>query len=91
MKIKPLFDRVLVTPIKQENTTKSGIVLAELNDEEYISFGKVVAVGNENRNFSVKIGETILFEEHTTAKLIVENQEYFLIKEIDILGVLGED
>jgi chaperonin GroES len=91
MKIKPLFDRVLVTPVKQENTTKSGIVLSQLDDDEHISFGKVVAIGDDNRNFSVRVGETILFEEYATAKLIVENQEYFLIKEIDILGVLGED
>ena len=90
MKIKPLFDRVLVTPIKPENTTKSGIVLSPINDEEYISFGKVVSVGN-NKDFSVKVGETILFEEYTSAKLIVENKKYFLLKEIDILGVLGED
>ena len=52
--IKPLADRVLIKMKESEETTKSGIVLSELNDEEYISFGKVIALGDSERKFSIK-------------------------------------
>ena len=46
MKIKPLFDRVLVEPLEKENTTKSGLVLSCEEDKEVANIGKIVAVGD---------------------------------------------
>ncbi len=46
MKIKPLFDRVLVCPNEKETTTKSGLILSFRDDTEVANLGKVVAVGD---------------------------------------------
>ncbi len=97
MKITPLFDRVLVTKIKKEHTTRSGIVLCDEDDREIASLGTVVAVGpgknidGKNVNMEIKVGQTILFEEHVTAKFIVEDTTYFLLRQIDILAIMGEN
>ena len=97
MNIKPLFDRVLVTPIEKEKTTKSGLILSQEDDKEVANFGKVVAVGT-GRNIegkeiktTIKEGQIILFEEHMAAKLIVKNTTYFLLRELDVLAVLEEE
>ena len=97
MKIKPLFDRVLVEPLEKENTTKSGLVLSCEEDKEVANIGKIVAVGDGNLDngktttLCLKVGQTVLFEEHMSAKLIVENLPYFLLRQIDILAVLEDE
>lgn len=92
MNIKPLFDRVIACPIKNENTTKSGISLTTTQDTS-VKKAKIVAVGTgcfEDGVFiemKVKVNDIILYEEHTTAKIYIENEEYILIKQTDILAV----
>ena len=91
MKLKPLFDRVLALPIKTQKQTASGITLSE-NDESEVKKAKVVAVGSgiyENGtyiNMSIKVGDIIFYEEHTTAKLCDGSIEYILIKQTDVLA-----
>ena len=97
MKIKPLFDRVLVCPIEKETTTKSGLILSFRDDTEVANLGKVVAVGDgkqsngNTQNIYLKEGQTVLFEEHMAAKLIVENTTDFLLRQLDILAVVEEE
>ena len=100
MNIKPLFDRVIACTIKNENTTKSGISLTTTQDTS-VKKAKVVSVGTgcyENGIFvdmQVKVNDIIFYEEHTTAKIYIENKEYILINQTDILAIennnIGED
>lgn len=92
MKIKPLFDRVLAKPIKENTTTKSGISLNFTNDTN-VKKAKVVSVGEgifEDGNFiemQLKENDVFYYEEHTVCKIIIENIEHILIKQIDVLAI----
>ena len=97
MKITPLSDHILIEPIKEEEKTKSGILLPETAEQKKLSRGKVVAVGpgkvmdnGVRAPVSVKVGETVLFKEpwQEENKLKEGDTEYFLIEESDILAII---
>ncbi|MFA7253018.1 MAG: co-chaperone GroES [Patescibacteria group bacterium] len=92
MMFQPLGDRVLVKPLPAEEVRSSGIVIPDTAKEKP-SEGKVVALGDGNVGkekkhlFSVKVGDKVLYD--SWAKEIkVDSQEYRIMKEEDILGIL---
>lgn len=94
-KIKPLNNRVLVKRFKAE-TTKGGIILPETAQEKPKQ-GEVVAVGPGSRDdegtlhpLAVKMGDRVLFQAYagTEVKTGEGDEEYLLLSEEDILGVL---
>ena len=91
MQFKPLFDRVLAKPIENQIVTKSGISLEAITKIE-VKKAKVEKIGEgifEDGTFvemKVKEGYIIYYEEHTTVKINLENEDYILIKQTDILG-----
>lgn len=95
MKIKPLFDRVVITPNIEENSTKSGLVLPETSQERP-QIGKVVAVGdgenmdNVEGKMKVKIGDEVVFNKYAGIELKLDNKTYIVMRQIDIIGVLDE-
>ena len=96
MTIKPLDDRVLIETISQEEKTKSGIVLPDTIDKEKPEQGKVVAVGlgriNSNGKripMSIKKGDVVLFTKYGPSEVKINNKEYLIAKEEDILAVIG--
>jgi chaperonin GroES len=97
MNFKPLSNNVLIEPIKEEQKTKSGIVLPETAEKSKQARGKVIAVGpgkfgerGERIPCSVKTGEVVLFEEPWSEnnKIKDEGKEYFLVKEEEILAII---
>jgi chaperonin GroES len=86
MNIKPLEDRVLIEPISQEEQTKSGIVLPDTTDKEKPEQGKVIAVGPKA---TVKVGDTVLFTKYGPHEVKINNKEYLIAKEEDILAVIN--
>ena len=95
MKIKPLADRVVIEPISIEEKTKTGIVLPDTADKEKPEQGKVVAVGpgrlDENGQrlaMEVKKGDKVLFTKYGPAEIKINNKEYLIAKEEDILAIL---
>ena len=95
MKIKPLADYVLIEPISQEEKTKGGIFLPETAEKERPEQGKVIAVGPGKKNDSgqlipmtVKPGQTVLFTKYGPNEIKVDNKEYLIAKEEDILAIL---
>lgn len=90
MNIKPLADRVLIEPISTEDTTKSGIVLPDTADREKPEQGRVVAVGpgRPNKPISVKKGDIVLFTKYGPNEIKVDNKEYLIAREEDILAIL---
>ena len=95
MKIKPLSDHILIEPIKEEERTKSGIFLPETADKERPEQGRVIAVGPGKKNkkgeyisLDVKPGQRVLFTKYGPNEIKVDDKEYLIAKEEDILAIL---
>ncbi|MEQ2295515.1 10 kda heat shock protein [Ameca splendens] len=91
-KFLPLFDRVLVERLTAETVTKGGIMLPEKSQGKVLQ-ATVVAVGPGSVNqkghvqpVSVKVGEKVLLPEYGGTKVILEEKDYFLFRDGDILG-----
>ena len=94
MKIKPLGDRVLVKRLEAEEKTKGGIVIPDTAKEKPKE-GKVVSVGTgkmteEGKSIplSVKNGDKILFSSYAGTDVKIEGEEYLILREEDILGIM---
>ncbi len=95
MKIKPLGDHVVVTILKEEQVTASGILLPDTVDKEKKAQGKIVAVGPGKMldtgavaPMPVSVGQTVLFKKWGGDDVEVEDVEYKIISAEDILAVL---
>jgi len=95
MNIQPLSDYILIEPIKEEEKTKSGILLPETVDKERPEQGKVIAVGPGKRISSdkiipmnVKVGQKVLFTKNSPSEIKVEEKEYLIAKQEDILAII---
>ena len=92
MKLKPLFDRVVILP-KEENETKLGLVLPKTSQERP-QIGTVVNIGDgENFDYvktemKVKIGDEVVFSKYAGTELKIENKTYIVLRQIDIIGVI---
>lgn len=95
MKIKPLGNNVVLKPWSAEETTASGIFLPDTADKEKPEKGEVLAVGpgktGENGKIvpmSVKVGDKVMFKKYSPDEIKIDNEEYLLVSESDILAVL---
>ena len=93
MKLKPLFDRIVVKqlPIKQEKV--GSIILPEIAKQPEIS--EVVALGvgkvdGENYQFEVKLGDKVIFNKFNGSEFKIDGETYTIIKEKDILAIINE-
>lgn len=86
MKFKPLKERVFVSYTEEAEKTAGGIYLPDTAKEKPQK-GKVEAVGSEVKE--VKVGDIILFDKYSGSKINIEGTEYLILKEEDILGILG--
>ena len=94
MKLRPLQDRILVQRVKEEEKTKGGIIIPDTAKEKPAE-GKVVAAGNgkldENGKriaLEVKKGDRILFGKYSGTEVKIEGDEYLIMREDDVLGVI---
>ncbi len=93
MKIKPLFDRVVLLPIENESETKGGILLP-MAAQEKSQLATVVAVGSgENIDgkqigMQVKVGDKVLYGKFTGTEINVDEVKYVVIRQPDILAVI---
>jgi len=95
MNIRPLHDRVIVKRVEEETTSPGGIVLPGSATEKP-QRGEVVAVGNgrilengEVRALDVKAGDSVLFGKYSGSEVKVDGEEYLVMKEEDIIGIIG--
>ena len=94
MKVKPLADRVLVEPKKEQEVTKGGIIIPDSAKEKPME-GKVIAVGTGKRDengklipFTVKVGDTVLMPKYGGTEIKIADKEYQILREEDILGII---
>lgn len=97
MKLIPLFDKIIVKEIKpQESKTKSGIILP-LSAKEHPVKAKVVAVGLGGKldgadiDMQVKVDDVVLFHKFSSAEFVYENEEYLILRQVDVLCKLNEN
>jgi len=96
-RIRPLGDRVVVKPADREEVTKAGIFLPDTASKERPMEGVVQAVGEGRRDdngklvpMTVKAGDKIVFAKYSGTEFKVEEIEYLILAEKDILGIVQE-
>ncbi|MBU4484241.1 co-chaperone GroES [bacterium] len=96
LKIRPLQDRVIVKRLTEEEKTKGGIIIPD-SAKEKPQEGEIMAVGNGKisdkgniQPLDVKVGEKILFSKYAGTEIKVDGNEYLIMREDDILGVVAE-
>ncbi|WKJ89847.1 co-chaperone GroES [Methylomonas montana] len=95
MKIRPLHDRIVVKRVEEETKTAGGIVLPG-SAAEKPSEGEVLAVGSgkpldngQVRALEVKVGDRVLFGKYSGTEVKVDGEQYIVMREEDIMGILG--
>ncbi|MDD2604880.1 MAG: co-chaperone GroES [Desulfobacterales bacterium] len=94
MKLKPLNDRILVKRLEEVNTTKGGIIIPD-SAKEKPAEGKVIAVGNGRRGedgkpipLEIKQDDRVLFGKYSGTEVKLEGEEYLILREDDVLGII---
>ncbi len=94
MNLRPLHDRIIVRRLEEENKTAGGIFIPETAKEKPQK-GEVIAVGKgkkaENGKVTpidVKVGDKVLFGKYAGTEIKIDGQEYLIMREDDILGVM---
>ena len=95
MKFRPLHDRVMLRRVEQEEKTKGGIIIPDTAKEKPME-GEVVAVGSGVRDetgkiipLDVKAGDRVLFSKWSGTEINMDGEEFLVVKESDIMGVLA--
>ena len=94
-KLRPLHDRVLVKRLEEQDEKHGRIIIPD-SAKEKPQEGKVVAVGTgrvtedgKNLPLALKTGDRILFGKYSGSEIKVDGEEYLIMKEEDVLGILG--
>jgi chaperonin GroES len=94
MKLRPLYDRILITRVEEETKTAGGLFIPDTAKEKPQQ-GLVVAVGSGKlqedgsiRKLEVKAGDKILFSKYSGNDIKIDGTEHLILKEDDVLAVL---
>jgi chaperonin GroES len=95
MKIGPLHDRILVERLEEQEVKRGGIIIPDTAKEKPQE-GKVIAVGTgkvtdegKRLGLDVKVGDKILFGKYSGSEVKVDDKDYLIMREEDILAILG--
>jgi chaperonin GroES len=94
MNIRPLHDRIIVERLEEETTTASGIIIPD-SAKEKPQQGNVIAVGKGKLTedgkvlpLDVKVGDKVLFGKYSGTEVKIDGNEYLMMREDDVLGVV---
>ena len=94
MNVRPLHDRILIKRIEEKETVKGGIIIPD-SAKEKPQEGEVIAVGKGKKTdkgeliaLDVKAGDRILFGKYSGTEIKLDGEEYLIIREDEVLGVL---
>ncbi len=94
MKVRPLHDRILIKRIEEKESIKGGIIIPD-SAKEKPQEGEVIAVGHGKKTeegkvipLDVKVGDRILFGKYSGTEIKVDDIEYLIVREEEVLGVL---
>ena len=93
-RLRPLHDRILVKRVEEEEVRRGGIIIPDTAKEKPQE-GKVIAVGTGKVSedgkkipLDVKAGDRILFGKYSGSEVKIDDEEYLILKEEDVLGIL---
>jgi len=95
MNFKPLFDRVVIKPEKEEMLSNCGIVLPETSQEKP-QIGTVVAIGdgenmdNDKNQMKVCVGDRVVFSKYAGVELKLDGENYVVMRQLDVIGVFDD-
>ena len=89
MNIKPLADRVLISPTPAEEVTIAGIIIPDSAKEKPLK-GKVLAAGKgtKDEEMTVKEGDTVLYGKYAGTEIEFEGEKYLIMRQSDILAII---
>ena len=94
MKVKPLYDRLIVKRIEEKEVKAGGIIIPDTAKEKPME-GKVVAVGTGRVEkdgatipLQVKVGDRVLFGKYAGTEIKIEDKEHVILREDEVLGVI---
>src|SRR5438552_18528476 len=97
MNIRPLYDRIVVKRIEEQETTRNGIVIPD-SAKEKPQEGEVMAIGKGKRlddgklvALDVQVGDRILFGKYSGSDIKLDGEEYMIMREDEILGILDKE
>lgn len=92
--VQPLADRVVVRPLEETEEMKGGLYIPDTAKEKPQQ-GEIVAVGpgrfekNERVPMELKVGQKVLYGKYTGSEVTIDDTDYLIIKEADVLAVIG--
>jgi chaperonin GroES len=90
MSLKPLHDRVLIKRIEEQETVKGGIIKSQEGEVVAFGAGKILENGSV-LPLAVKAGDRILFGKYSGAEVRIANQDYLILREDEIIGILTQN
>lgn len=94
MTVRPLHDRIIIKRVEEKESIKGGIIIPD-SAKEKPQEGLVIAVGNGKKNedgkvfpLDVKAGDRILFGKYSGTEIKLDDQEYLILREEEVLGIL---
>jgi chaperonin GroES len=96
MNLRPLSDRVVVRPLEREEVTKSGIVLPDTAKEkpqegmvEAVGNGRLIEATGKREPIDLKVGDRVIYSKYSGNEVKLDDQEYLIMSEKDILAVVA--
>ena len=96
MNIQPLADRVLIMPLEQTELKKGGIIIPDTAKEKPMQ-GQIKATGpgrvtddGKKVDLEVKVGNKVLYGKYSGTEVTIEDQEYLIMRESDVLAIINE-
>ena len=93
MKVRPLFDKVVVENLQTEEKTQSGFILPSASQEKQ-QMAKIIAVGpggivdGKEIVMQVKVGDNVIFSKYSGTEVKVEDEDYIIVRQDDILAII---
>lgn len=89
LNIQPLSDRVVIEPLPAETKTAAGLIIPD-SAKEKPQKGTVVAAGKgtKDESMTVKVGDVVLYGKYAGTEIVLENTEYLIMRESDILAIV---
>lgn len=93
MKLQPLFDKVVLKALEQEETTKSGIILAGSAKEkpqqlEVVAVGPGGTVDGKEIKMQVKVGDLVIAQKYAGTEVKLDDEEYTVVSQSDIIAIV---
>jgi chaperonin GroES len=94
MKVQPLGDRVVIRPLEEAEQMRGGLYIPDTAKEKPQQ-GEIVAVGpgrfekGERVPMELKVGQKVLYGKYSGTEVTLDDEEYLIIKEADVLAVIG--